>query len=45
MAMAVNPYGDGAAAMRSVAALDELFGVGHRAPDFVPAKQEVIANV
>ena len=45
MAMAVNPYGDGQAAMRSVAALDELFGVGHRAPDFVPAKQEVIANV
>jgi UDP-N-acetylglucosamine 2-epimerase (non-hydrolysing) len=33
----VNPYGDGRAAERSVAAIAELLGVGHRAPDFDPA--------
>jgi UDP-N-acetylglucosamine 2-epimerase (non-hydrolysing) len=37
MAEAVNPYGDGRAAERSVAAIAELLGVGHRAPDFDPA--------
>lgn len=34
MAHAVNPYGDGRAAARVVAALEELFGVGKRLPDF-----------
>ena len=34
MANAVNPYGDGRAAERSVAALHELLGVGRRRPDF-----------
>jgi UDP-N-acetylglucosamine 2-epimerase (non-hydrolysing) len=36
MAEAVHPYGDGRAAERSVAAITELLGVGHRAPDFDP---------
>ena len=34
MANAVNPYGDGKAAERSVAAIEELLGVGSRVPDF-----------
>ncbi|MGP9838273.1 non-hydrolyzing UDP-N-acetylglucosamine 2-epimerase [Arthrobacter sp. 179] len=34
MANAVNPYGDGQAAARTVAALAELLGVGVRMPDF-----------
>jgi UDP-N-acetylglucosamine 2-epimerase (non-hydrolysing) len=34
MAGARNPYGDGGAAARSVAALAEFFGVGRRLPDF-----------
>lgn len=34
MAHAVNPYGDGRAAERSVAAIEELLGVGSRLPDF-----------
>ncbi|MER7073748.1 UDP-N-acetylglucosamine 2-epimerase (non-hydrolyzing) [Terrabacter sp. NPDC000476] len=34
MANAVNPYGDGQAAARSVAAIAELLGVGRRLPDF-----------
>jgi len=34
MANAVNPYGDGSAGARSVAALDALFGIGDRLPDF-----------
>lgn len=37
MANAVNPYGDGLAAQRSVAAIEELLGVGARMPDFVVA--------
>ena len=37
MANAVNPYGDGRAAERSVAAIAELLGVGRRAPDFDPS--------
>ena len=37
MANAVNPYGDGRAAERSVAAIAELLGLGHRAPDFDPS--------
>ncbi|MBE1612771.1 non-hydrolyzing UDP-N-acetylglucosamine 2-epimerase [Actinopolymorpha pittospori] len=34
MAAAVNPYGDGKAAERSVAAIEELLGLGLRLPDF-----------
>lgn len=34
MANAVNPYGDGRAAERTVAALEELFGLGNRMEDF-----------
>jgi UDP-N-acetylglucosamine 2-epimerase (non-hydrolysing) len=36
MANAVNPYGDGRAAERCVAAIAELFGAGSRMPDFAP---------
>ena len=41
MANAVNPYGDGRAAERSVAAITELLGVGRRAPDFDPARSDL----
>lgn len=34
MANAVNPYGDGKASARSVAAIAQLLGVGSREPDF-----------
>lgn len=34
MANAVNPYGDGKAAARTVAAIEELLGVGSRIADF-----------
>jgi UDP-N-acetylglucosamine 2-epimerase (non-hydrolysing) len=36
MARAVNPYGDGRAAERVVAAVASLLGEGERLPDFVP---------
>lgn len=36
MAQAVNPYGDGQAAARSIAAIAELLSVGQRLPDFEP---------
>jgi UDP-N-acetylglucosamine 2-epimerase (non-hydrolysing) len=36
MANAVNPYGDGKAAARCVAAIENLLGVGQRLPDFSP---------
>lgn len=36
MANAVNPYGDGRAAERTVAALESVFGIGPRLPDFQP---------
>ena len=36
MAHAVNPYGDGRAAERSVAAIAQLLGVGKRIADFQP---------
>jgi UDP-N-acetylglucosamine 2-epimerase (non-hydrolysing) len=36
MAQSVNPYGDGHAALRCVAAIDALTGGGERLPDFVP---------
>ncbi|SEE00317.1 UDP-N-acetylglucosamine 2-epimerase (non-hydrolysing) [Arthrobacter alpinus] len=34
MALAVNPYGDGKAAMRTVAAIEQLLGTGERRTDF-----------
>ena len=34
MANAVNPYGDGKAAARTVAAIEELVGVGSRIGEF-----------
>ncbi len=37
MSRAVNPYGDGRAAERCVAAISELLGVGQRLPDFTVA--------
>lgn len=36
MAKAVNPYGDGKAAARSVAAIAKLLGIGERLDDFEP---------
>lgn len=42
MAKAVNPYGDGRAGARSVAAIEALLGVGERVEEFSPA--EAIAN-
>ncbi|MGO4956320.1 non-hydrolyzing UDP-N-acetylglucosamine 2-epimerase [Luteococcus sp. Sow4_B9] len=36
MAHAVNPYGDGLAARRAVAAIEQLLGVGTRVADFEP---------
>ena len=36
MANAVNPYGDGKAAERAVAAIAELVGVGQRVEEFEP---------
>jgi UDP-N-acetylglucosamine 2-epimerase (non-hydrolysing) len=38
MAGAVNPYGDGLAALRASAAVAEMLGVGHRLPDFMPSR-------
>jgi UDP-N-acetylglucosamine 2-epimerase (non-hydrolysing) len=40
MAAAVNPYGDGAAAGRCVAAIAALVGAGSRLPDFAPTRPE-----
>jgi UDP-N-acetylglucosamine 2-epimerase (non-hydrolysing) len=40
MARAVNPYGDGKAAGRVVAAIEAFFGLGRRLPDFTPAERE-----
>jgi UDP-N-acetylglucosamine 2-epimerase (non-hydrolysing) len=39
MAEAQNPYGDGHAAHRAVAAIGHMFGMGDRAPDFSPPTQ------
>lgn len=36
MARAINPYGDGMASRRSVAAIENLLGLGNRIPDFEP---------
>ncbi|MCQ9369446.1 UDP-N-acetylglucosamine 2-epimerase (non-hydrolyzing) [Brevibacterium sp. 91QC2O2] len=45
MARAINPYGDGHAAERGIAALAQLLGSGSREPDFVPGTvAEVIAG-
>lgn len=43
MAKAVNPYGDGRAAARSVAAIESLLGVGERIPDFSYASADETA--
>ncbi|HEX2893680.1 MAG TPA: UDP-N-acetylglucosamine 2-epimerase (non-hydrolyzing) [Marmoricola sp.] len=40
MANARNPYGDGHAAFRGVAAISHMFGLGERAPDFDPLNAE-----
>lgn len=37
MANAVNPYGDGKAAMRTVAAIEDMLGLGARVADFAGA--------
>ena len=36
MSRSANPYGDGHASSRSIAALAEFFGTGDRLPDFAP---------
>ena len=36
MARSVNPYGDGQAAKRAVAAMGAMFGLTERSPDFIP---------
>ncbi|PCC48591.1 non-hydrolyzing UDP-N-acetylglucosamine 2-epimerase [Brevibacterium aurantiacum] len=41
MAKAVNPYGDGRGAARSVAAIEALLGVGDRIEEFVPSNAHV----
>jgi UDP-N-acetylglucosamine 2-epimerase (non-hydrolysing) len=41
MANAVNPYGDGHAAARSVQAIEHFFGVGERPLDFAPEQREL----
>lgn len=38
MANAVNPYGDGAATPRHLAAMEQFFGLGERLADFAPAE-------
>lgn len=38
MAKAVNPYGDGKAAARALAAIRAMFGMGQRSPDFDPTE-------
>lgn len=40
MANAVNPYGDGKAAARAVAAIADLLGLGERLPDFAPKVED-----
>jgi UDP-N-acetylglucosamine 2-epimerase (non-hydrolysing) len=36
MANAVNPYGDGKASERTVAAIESMLGCGERLPEFEP---------
>jgi UDP-N-acetylglucosamine 2-epimerase (non-hydrolysing) len=38
MARAVNPYGDGKASGRVLAAIEHFFGIGERQPDFTPGE-------
>ncbi|WDF32125.1 UDP-N-acetylglucosamine 2-epimerase (non-hydrolyzing) [Arthrobacter agilis] len=40
MANAVNPYGDGKAAGRTVAAIAQLLNVGERIPDFISSDEQ-----
>lgn len=40
MAFAVNPYGDGKASDRTVAAIAQLLGLGERMSDFIPNKED-----
>jgi UDP-N-acetylglucosamine 2-epimerase (non-hydrolysing) len=42
MARAVNPYGDGLAASRSVAAIEHFFGYAERPAEFEPAASTVL---
>jgi len=44
MAHAVNPYGDGQAAARTLAAIQALFGTGERLPDFDPSATPLAAE-
>lgn len=44
MASAVNPYGDGRAAYRSVAAIEHFLGLGPRPADFAPAAMTTFAQ-
>ncbi|GAA3517134.1 UDP-N-acetylglucosamine 2-epimerase (non-hydrolyzing) [Aeromicrobium panaciterrae] len=41
MANAVNPYGDGAATPRHLAAMEQFFGLGKRVDDFAPPDDAV----
>ncbi|HWX10129.1 MAG TPA: UDP-N-acetylglucosamine 2-epimerase, partial [Gaiellaceae bacterium] len=43
MANAVNPYGDGHAAARTVAAMAHFFGIGERPEEFTADLQELQA--
>jgi UDP-N-acetylglucosamine 2-epimerase (non-hydrolysing) len=45
MAHAVNPYGDGHAAARTVAAMAHFFGVGERREEFLPDLPEEPAEL
>ncbi|GAA1142914.1 non-hydrolyzing UDP-N-acetylglucosamine 2-epimerase [Nesterenkonia lutea] len=44
MANAVNPYGDGQAASRTVAAIASMFGLGDRLQDFHPQESSAAAT-
>lgn len=44
MARAVNPYGDGQAAMRSVQAIQHFFGLGDRPAEFGPVAEPAAAT-
>lgn len=44
MANAVNPYGDGQAAARSVAAILAMLNAGDRLPDFVPSVTQQVTS-
>ncbi len=44
MANAVNPYGDGAATPRHLAAMEQFFGIGERVADFSPPDDAASAS-